>query len=361
LSSAPVVRRGSVSESTARLKLNPIEGSAMRTRPAFTLVELLVVIAISGVLIALLLPAVQSAREAARRMECASHLRQIGIAMHGYISHHGRLPALGSTSQWAFSAQSRVLPYVEESNLRELVDFNQPLMLGTGGRQTINPIQASAAATRVPLFLCPSDTERALFAANGGIWGGTSYAVNVGSGTGTNYDASLPHDGLFWYDHGLGLEEIDDGTSNTVLMTEILVGSGADQRPSPSTLPREYADISDTHRPASPGLARGGSVVRNPYLATLSDGATRWSGRRGMSWLWGREFCSGVTGYLPPNQRTPDVSGHGRGWFLARSLHPRGVNALRVDGSVRFVLESIDVAVWRGSFTRNGGEAPLFR
>jgi prepilin-type N-terminal cleavage/methylation domain-containing protein len=301
----------------------------MRTRRAFTLVELLVVIAIIGMLLALLLPAVQAAREAGHRAACANNLKQLGLAMHNYATYGNCLPALGSSSQWAFSAQARALPYVEQTGLQELIYFAEPLMVGSGGSQTVNPVQARAAATRVSLFICPSDGQWGVFETASGLWAGTSYAVNIGSGTRTHYDASLPHDGLFWYDHAQPLDGMVDGTSNTVLLTELLVGSGRDAGPPlERTLPREYANISGTSRPAAPGLKQGASVLMDPDLPALASAATVWSGNRGMSWIWGREFCAGVTGYLPPNQTTPDVSGHGRGWFLARSLHPGGVNVL---------------------------------
>ncbi len=125
------------------------------TRSAFTLVELLVVIAIIGILVGLLLPAVQSAREAARRMQCSNNLKQIALATHNYESSFKRLPALTGSS--SFSPQARVLPFIEQANLQNLIDFRQSLFLGPAFAAQLNPAFAVPAGTVVPTFLCPSD------------------------------------------------------------------------------------------------------------------------------------------------------------------------------------------------------------
>ena len=130
---------------------------ARLSRCGFTLVELLVVIAIIGILVGLLLPAVQTAREAARRMSCGNNIKQIVLSMHNYESAHKRLPGVaGNSTNNAFSALSKILPFCEQDNLHSLVDYSIPLSLGSGGGQSVNPLQQPAARTGVPFFLFPS-------------------------------------------------------------------------------------------------------------------------------------------------------------------------------------------------------------
>ena len=153
-----------------------------RLRRAFTLVELLVVIAINGILIGLLLPAVQAAREAARRMSCGNNVKQIVLSMHNYESAHKRLPGIaGNSTNNGFSALAKVLPYCEQDNLHSLVDYSIPLSLGSGGGQSVNPLQQPAARTEVSFFLCPSDGGLTEFSSNG-LWAPTNYMCNSGTG-----------------------------------------------------------------------------------------------------------------------------------------------------------------------------------
>lgn len=131
------------------------------TRRAFTLVELLVVIAIIGILVGLLLPAVQSAREAARRMQCSNNLRQLGLATLNYESTFKRLPGLTGSS--SFSPQARILPYIEQGNLSNLIDYNIPLYVGPAFAARLNPLFRFAAGTVLPMLQCPSDPADPLF------------------------------------------------------------------------------------------------------------------------------------------------------------------------------------------------------
>src|SRR5262245_38382670 len=132
-------------------------------RLGFTLIELLVVIAILGVLVGLLVPAVQQVRASAARSQCQNNLKQIGLASHNYATARGRLPGSG-VSPNQYSVHTFLLPYAEQDNVKNLVDPNQPLFFFSG-QSTLNPAQAPAAQTTIPLFLCPSDPQAPLCSA----------------------------------------------------------------------------------------------------------------------------------------------------------------------------------------------------
>src|SRR5438477_4220588 len=149
--------------------MNAISG---RGRGGFTLVELLVVIAIIGVLVALLLPAVQAAREAARRMSCGNNLRQVGLALQNYHEVTNCLPVARNPFPLVQSALSRILPFVEQGNVHQLVDYTQPV--GAVANQ-------AALETPIKLFICPSDGQKGR--VPGTTTGATNYVVNNGSGT----------------------------------------------------------------------------------------------------------------------------------------------------------------------------------
>jgi prepilin-type N-terminal cleavage/methylation domain-containing protein/prepilin-type processing-associated H-X9-DG protein len=327
----------------------------------FTLVEALVVIAILGILISLLLPAVQAARESARRLQCANHLKQLGLGLHHYVSAQGSFPGLGATPQTNFSVQARILPYLELPALGRAMDFRQPLMLGGGGSAQVNPVQAVAAQTVVPILLCPSDGNHPefpgflFFAPPGGASAGTNYVVCGGSGTGTYYDLRYPSDGMFWSKSGIRFKDLSDGASRTLMMSESLLGTNSETNgPQPDDPKRQMASMCSQFslNPNGPGLVG----VNNPDLERLVATATYWRGCRGGAWIWGRECITTFSAYMTPNPRIPDMSARGTGFFAARSNHPGGLNALLADGSVHFIGDSVQRDLWRALSTRAGGD-----
>src|SRR4051812_42487340 len=143
----------------------------MNPRRAFTLIELLVVIAIIGILVALLLPAVQFAREAARRMKCSNNLKQIGVSLQTFHDTNRQFPPGRDAWPAPFSTHARLLPYLENSNLQNLIDFTQSTSTG---------MNVTAAETPIPLFLCPSDSANGR--VPGSTYAGCDYVANVGTG-----------------------------------------------------------------------------------------------------------------------------------------------------------------------------------
>jgi len=333
----------------------------MRSKPrcrAFTLVELLVAIAILGILIALLLPAVQAAREAARRMRCANNLQPLGLAMHNYHNTYSAFPGFGLTTNTSFSVQAKLLPFVEQANLQRLIDFRQALYLGSSHAQTLNPAQAEAARTRVPLLRCPNDGWQDLYEEKTGeVLAGGNYMVCSGSGTGTNYDLRYPTDGLFYYGSARGFRDMIDGSSHTVAMSEALLGSGVQESGSLAGLPHPERRIGFFSASPNGGTAGLAGVV-NPDLASLAAGATLWYGNRGFGWIVGKPMAASFCTYQTPNSAVPDMNSMGIGFYNARSHHPGGVNALLGDGSVRFVADTVQRETWWALGTAAGGERP---
>ncbi len=331
--------------------------SCRRSACGFTLVELLVVIAIIGILIGLLLPAVQAAREAARRIQCANHLRQLGLAMHNYAAATNMLPNAGWP--WAvypidYSPLAKLLPFCEQQNLQQLIDFS--INMGHVGRDDLPVALRPAAATAVPIFLCPSDDESPLhdlrLPSGASIpVAGSNYAMNHGSGLDGMFNPGFgATDGLCWVGARIRLDYIKDGTSNTLAFTESLRGPG-------DTPPLSPAPDLQVYRARTTADAAMANLAEAGGLDALLPNVTGWDGTRLSFWLRG---CSPtgplLNGRLTPNSPLPDLVGGSAKVTAARSNHPGGVHACFCDGSVRFVTDTIQASTWHALWTRNNRE-----
>ena len=309
--------------------------SLNRKPKGFTLIELLVVIAIIAILIALLLPAVQQAREAARRTQCKNNLKQLGLALHNYHDVHLCFPFGHEGTTKSFSAFSMLLPYLEQANIYNRIDFNVPV---------------SHANNAVPLVIelsalrCPSDLANALPA----IGGATNYFANKGSGvlwgTPTGPNAVLPaQNGVMYYGSKVRMADITDGTSNTAAMCERLLADGNNGKVSP------VADV--FFSPASPLTADEAVQICNAI--DINNLANQFPLFMGAPWMNGQHT------YLHtnvPNSRSCGFFLINRASMPPSSRHTGGVQMLLCDGSVRFVTENINLGTWRAIGTRDGGE-----
>jgi prepilin-type N-terminal cleavage/methylation domain-containing protein/prepilin-type processing-associated H-X9-DG protein len=342
-------------------------------RCGFTLVELLVVIAIIGVLIALLLPAVQMAREAARRMSCTNNMKQWGLALHNYHSAYNVCPGLGKEGVGTYSIQANLLPYIEQPALSSLIDFNKPLQTGSRGNYAIDSAMVNVIQAQANLFKCPSDGTDHLYAISkiGTTSGpdafarGTNYVFSTGSGVYPNMDTRYPTDGLFYYNSARGLESITDGTSNTLILSEAKLGDNSGS-PTEGDAPemRRVADVGEQVKPIATADKIQGTdpELTDPgngsfaNIKSWTDTTSKWETKRCGSWIWGMPLYTAFNAYYPPNHNIPDIHFHGMGLYGARSNHPTGVNVGLADGSVRFTSNSVNLDIWRAAATIGNGE-----
>jgi prepilin-type N-terminal cleavage/methylation domain-containing protein/prepilin-type processing-associated H-X9-DG protein len=353
----------------------------MSQRRGFTLIELLVVIAIIAVLIALLLPAVQAAREAARRSQCTNNLKQMGLAVANYESTNGCLPPHGMNQPTAnmndFSMKVRLLPYMEQQTIfnafNQTADFNA----------YPNP---TAGSNNIATFLCPSDSNmirRAGTSYNGADFGDTNYYNNLGtllSLNGGTFDGPAYIMGST-YGGTVTLASVTDGTSNTAVFSENVMGNssngtypvtgqGTEGKGSIFVMTIQITATT----PAPPGLGSLGAnlqYVSQTYCMSLASNKYSTFSTQGFAWASsGTGEGGGYSHVNTPNKRncwgsnqdtvSPNAAnGNQYQWgsmITAKSNHPGGVNMLFLDGSVKFIKDSINPGTYGALGTRAGGE-----
>lgn len=320
-------------------------------RSGFTLVELLVVIAIVGLLMALLLPAVQAAREAGRRAACLNNLKQLGLALHQFHDSQRRFPpGRGGPAPLVFSPHAFLLPLVEQDGLYHGLDLTSaPTNLVIGGVPYSGAANAAAAAEVVGVLTCPSDPPGGRI--RGLKFGGTNYIACTGSGTvgdGTLAGATgtlAGADGVFFLASKIRFADISDGTSHTAAFSERTLGPGVAPTAPPSA-------------PATNYIWELGTV--SGFSAANCDAAAggSWFVQRGGKWILGNYGNTLYNHFWPPNSRGWDCMNlaQQKGRFAARSQHPGGVGALWCDGSARTVADTVALEVWRAASTRAGSE-----
>jgi prepilin-type N-terminal cleavage/methylation domain-containing protein/prepilin-type processing-associated H-X9-DG protein len=369
---------------------------SIRSRPGFTLIELLVVIAIIAVLIGLLLPAVQAAREAARRIQCVNNLKQIGLALYTYENTYSAFPPLAVTVTTQYDANGggkstspdqgpsvllRIASQIEGGTLYNAFNWVESAVYG--GNNALNTTVRNAT---VRSFLCPS--ENSAVSSNASFCG-TDYAASYGpqyNWGDTTGGTANPQTGPFVFSASRKVGDFTDGLSNSVSVLEVVrgdmspalykgdgydtvaagtswPGSGTESFPGPNGA---NVALLQTYLSACSQLKakdNGSSPYDNATL-TLSDVTGQW-GAAHVYWANGRVAIGATanTG-LTPNSNTPDcwtwafknLGPNANGFWGSRSFHPGGVNTLFGDGSVKFVKDTINQYTWWAISSINQGE-----
>ena len=325
-------------------------------RLAFTLVELLVVIAIIGILIGMLLPAIQSVRNAARRISCANNLRQITLAVANHESAFRQYPTSfdaprGRIVRGSWSIHAKLLPMIEQGNASARID---PAV------DWHEQVDSGIPAFGVPVYSCPSDVLAGVRQKNGADYvHSTSYGFNLGSWMVFDPNSGRSGDGAFRVSRPTRHISFGDGLSNTLAAADV----------------RSFTSYIRNLRSFSGKLPDTPTFFDGMTSGELKLGDTQESNTGHSVWTDGRVHHSGFTTVFSPNTVVPfdyngrtydiDFSSQQEGRDLnrptyaavtARSYHEHGVNAARMDGSVGFVSDSVSLQVWRALGTANGGE-----
>ncbi|GIW99924.1 MAG: prepilin-type N-terminal cleavage/methylation domain-containing protein [Pirellulaceae bacterium] len=344
----------------------------------FTLVELLVVIAIIGILVGLLLPAVQAAREAARRMQCSNNLKQLGLALHNYESAHKHFPSLAQGTDTGNEATSTrgglsgfvmLLPYIEQDNLYQ--QFASPQ--ANPAYPAWGPVpwygwNFQPHHVQVPSLLCPSDGEAGTFTGPYSWQGDNNYVFCTGDYVQTGWRGRRQPRGLFGGDSFVKMGSINDGTSNTIALSEVVVSKQSDARTTRGNYVENLGEGTLRNDPSTCLAYRGPNNTILPSAPQIGE-------LRGVHYAWGAVTTTGFQTILPPN--SIGCKGTWSEWgddhvLPPDSYHTGGVNAVYADGSVHFLSENIDTGntaapqvssgpspygVWGALGSRSGGES----
>ncbi len=333
----------------------------VRGRRGFTLIELLVVIAIIAVLIALLLPAVQVARETARRLQCINNLRQLGLAMHNYHQALDTLPFGDLTYSWCdFSSNAMLLPYLEQGSLYNAINFAAQLLPANPGCLQNTTVQYAT----VGVMSCPSDGLDRLTSATGH----SNYAPNAGSDPAIYSRTTSPWVGPFPVvsigsidvdlRHVVNFRSITDGLGQTAAYSERVKGIGNVLVAQPSDAVKPSSALYQGQaswaaggpqtfwQNCNAGGARLGLAAMNQFLPS------------GSAWYSGHASCTSYTHVMPPDTWSCeyDTGYQPNGAMTASSRHAGGVNVLFCDGGVRFVKSTISPPTWWALGSMAGGE-----
>jgi prepilin-type N-terminal cleavage/methylation domain-containing protein len=332
----------------------------MLRRAGFTLVELLVVIAIIGILVSLLLPAVQAAREAGRRTQCTNNLKQLALAMHNYHDTNKRFPRnytlVGANAWEALSASYAILPQLEQTALYDQQQTRMSDWAWTYWNTMNTPVSA---------FRCPSSTEAPARGSHPHGWDGpgSNYGWSTGSSIYTVW-SSRGFNGMIDYRMDRRMNDATDGLSNVLLGAEFLPGSGMTNGAGKYPYDVFYVgntkfdNVVNKDFPTQAEIDDIGSTARNAPVGVKTN--------NGGMWAWYAAAHSTITTSVTPNWKHPNSAGNccpggahdwGYGLIPPRSLHPGIVNACLGDGSVRTISSNIELISFQQLGNRSDGQA----